>query len=356
MSLKIPALSLPLLFVLLWSSGYVMGKTALAHTGPLTLLSLRFGIAAAVLLAVALATGAPWPQRARDWGHLVVVGLLMQLLQFVGVYEAMRRGLPSGIAALLIGMMPLATSLGAWGWLGERLAGRQWLGLLGGLVGVGLVVASRPLQGGGDAAAYGLALLGLVGLVAGTLYQKRFCAGMDLRSGASVQMGISALLVTPLAAGAEGLAVQWSTEAVLAVLWLALVNSIGAFTLMFLLIRRGQTSAVARLFYLIPGVSAAMGYVVLGEQLPTLALLGFGVSAAAVAVTSLSAGGRSNVDPTSARTGRIEPCGPTKPASKPSPRRTASGTSSPMSMAGSAGMRASSASCCSATSPAARVS
>ncbi len=277
-------LSLPLLFIVLWSSGYVLGKLGLAYTGPFTLLSLRFGLAALVLLTMALLTGAPWPRRASEWGHLVVVGLLMQVLQFVGVYEGMRQGLPSGIAALLIGMMPLATAVGAHLWLAERIGRWQGLGLLGGLAGVLLVVVGKPIEGSGGWQPYALALMGLLGLVAGTLYQKRFCAGMDLRSGASIQMGVSALVVIPLAGVFEGFAVQWSGEMVFATIWLALVNSIGAFTLLFLMVRRGQASQVARLFYLIPGVSALMGFVVLGEHLPGLALLGFGLSAAAVAI------------------------------------------------------------------------
>ncbi len=294
------AISLPLLFIVLWSSGYVLGKIGLTHTGPLTLLALRFGLAAVVLLAIALLTGAPWPRHAREWAHLVVVGLLMQVLQFVGVYEGMRQGLPSGIAALLIGMMPLATALGAHLWLAERVGRRQGLGLLGGLAGVLLVVIGKPLEGGAGWQPYALALLGLLGLAAGTLYQKRFCAGMDLRSGACIQMGVSAAVVIPLAGVFEGFAVQWNGEMVFAALWLALVNSIGAFSLLFVMVRRGQASKVARLFYLIPGVSALMGFVLLGEHLPLLALLGFGVSAGAVAVASmhpatpLSAGAASN--------------------------------------------------------------
>jgi drug/metabolite transporter (DMT)-like permease len=295
------ALSLPLLFIVLWSSGYVLGKMGLAYAGPFTLLSLRFGLAASMLLAISLLTGAPWPKRGREWGHLVVVGLLMQVLQFVGVYEGMRLGLPSGIAALLIGMMPLATSLGAHLWLAERIGRWQGLGLVGGLAGVLLVVAGKPFEGHGGWLPYALALLGLLGLVGGTLYQKRFCAGMDLRSGASIQMTVSTAVVVPLAWHFEGFAVQWSGEMVFATLWLALVNSIGAFTLLFLMVRRGQASQVARLFYLIPGVSALMGFVVLGEQLQGLALLGFVVSALAVSlgvmptVTPMSAGAPSNV-------------------------------------------------------------
>lgn len=274
------ASSLPMLFILLWSSGYVAGKLALPHTGPLTLLTMRFGLAAVVLLAAAAATGAPWPHRARGWAHLAVVGLLMQVLHFSGIYFALRWGLSAGVAGLLIGLMPLATALGAHLWLAEKLSGRQWLGLLGGLAGVALVVAEKPLAGAWSA--YVVAALGLLGLVAGTLYQKRFCAHMDLRSGAGIQMAVSALAVAAVAGPTEHFAVDWHIELVGAWLWLGLVNSIGAFSLMFIMIRRGQAGQVARLFFLIPGVSALMGFVLLGERLEPLALAGFGLSALAV--------------------------------------------------------------------------
>lgn len=280
------ASSLPLLFILLWSSGYVAGKLALPHAGPLTLLTLRFGLAAVVLLTVAVATGAPWPHRARGWMHLAVVGLLMQTLHFSGIYFALRWGLSAGVAGLLVGLMPLATALGAHVWLGERLGVRQGLALLGGLAGVALVVAERPLQGGAWAS-YAVAAAGLLGLVAGTLYQKRFCAHMDLRSGAGVQMAVSAGAVALLAGPSEHFAIDWGVEIIGAWLWLALVNSIGAFSLMFVMIRRGQAAQVARLFFLIPGVSALMGFVLLGERLTPLALAGFALSAVAVCGAAL---------------------------------------------------------------------
>lgn len=274
------ASSLPLLFILLWSSGYVAGKLALPHTGPLTLLTLRFGLAAVVLLAGALATGAPWPRRRQDWGHLAVVGLLMQVLHFSCIYFALQWGLSAGVAGLLIGLMPLATALGAHLWLAERLGARQMLGLLGGLAGVALVIADKPL--GGAWTVYAVASLGLAGLVAGTLYQKRFCADMDLRSGAGVQMAVSALTVAAVAWPTEHFAIARTPELIGAWLWLGLVNSIGAFSLMFIMIRRGQAGQVARLFFLIPGVSALMGFVLLGERLAPLAVAGFALSALAV--------------------------------------------------------------------------
>lgn len=280
----VAASSLPLLFILLWSSGYVAGKLALPHTGPLTLLTLRFALAAAVLIGVALATNAPWPHRAQAWGHLAVVGLLMQVLHFSCIYFALQWGLSAGVAGLLIGLMPLATALGAHLWLAERLGLRQGLSLLGGLVGVAWVVADKPLAGAWPA--YAAAGLGLLGLVAGTLYQKRFCAHMDLRSGAGIQMAVSALAVAVVAGPSEHFAVDWTLELVGAWLWLGLVNSIGAFSLMFIMIRRGQAGRVASLFFLIPGVSALMGFIALGERLSPLAVAGFALSALCVAAAS----------------------------------------------------------------------
>lgn len=282
------ALSLPLLFILLWSSGYVAGRLGLAHTGPFTLLTLRFGLAALVLLIVALASRAPWPRGIRAWGHLAMAGLLMQVLHFSGIYYGLRLGLSAGVAALLIGLMPLATALGAHLWLAERLGRWQLLGLAGGLLGVALVVAGKPLNGAGGWPAYAAALLGLMGLVLGTLYQKRFCSGMDLRSGSCVQMLVSALAAAALAGPTEHFAMRWIVELGFAALWLSLVNSIGAFSLMFLMMRRGQASQVARLFFLIPGVSALMGFVLLGERLSLPALAGFAISALAVLAGSLA--------------------------------------------------------------------
>lgn len=279
LAVGLAGLSLPLLFILLWSSGYVAGKLALPHTGPLTLLTLRFGLAAVVLLGVAVMTKAPWP-KARDWGHLAVVALLMQVLHFSAIYFALHHGLSAGVAGLMIGLMPLATALGAHLWLAEKLNGRQALALVGGLAGVALVVGGKPMAGAG--ASYALAALGLLGLVAGTLYQKRFCAHMDLRTGSGVQMAVSALAVAAVAQPLEGFVIDWQPELIGAWLWLALVNSIGAFSLMFVMIRRGQAGDVARLFFLVPGMSALMGFVLLGERLEVQALLGFAVSALAV--------------------------------------------------------------------------
>jgi drug/metabolite transporter (DMT)-like permease len=230
-------------------------------------------------------TGAPWPRSARAWGHLAVTGLLIQGLHFIGIYESVHLGLPTGVAALLAGLMPVATALGGHLWLGERMTRRQLWGLSGGLAGVLLVVLSKPLHAAA-LVAYGSALLGLCGLVLGTLYQKRFCADMDLRSGAGIQMAAAAVMASLLAWPIEHFEVRWSGEFIAAMAWIVFVNAIGAFSLMFVMIRRGQTSQVARLFFLVPGVAALMGFVLLGEQLSVLAVFGFVMTAFAVSVSA----------------------------------------------------------------------
>lgn len=278
---------LPLLFILMWSSGYVVGKLAVPYAGPFTLLSLRFGVAALLLLVLALAARAPWPRSARQFGHLVVVGLLIQALQFSGLYTALKLGVPAGESALIVGTMPVLTALGAALFLGEKTGARQWLGMAAGLTGVALVVWHKLDIGGSGsgsagAGAYAAALASLLGITLGTLYQKRFCAGMDLRTGGCVQLAVAALVALPLALHLEGFAVQWTPAFVFASGWLSIVNSIGATSLLFILMRKGEAGKVASLFYLIPGVTALMAFVVLGETLGPLSLAGFAATAGAV--------------------------------------------------------------------------
>lgn len=274
--------ALPLLFITMWSSGYVAGKLALPHAGPFTLLALRFGFAALLLLLVALAAGAPWPRGARQFGHLVLAGLLIQALQFSGLYTALQLGVSAGEAALIVGTMPILTALGAGLFLGERARPGQWMGMAAGLLGVALVVAHKSGAGTAGAGAYAAAVLALLGLTLGTLYQKRFCAGMDLRSGGCVQLVVATLVALPLALLLEGFAVQWTPTLLFASSWLSVVNSIGATSLLFVLVRQGEAGKVASLFYLVPGVTALLAFAVLGETLGPLSLVGFATTAGAV--------------------------------------------------------------------------
>jgi len=277
-------LTLPLLFIVMWSSGYVVGKVGLPFAGPFTLLFLRFGVAALILLVVALLTRAPWPASAKQYLHLIVVGLLIQAMQFSGLYTGLKLGVTAGISALIVGTMPVFTALGASLFLNEKVSTRQWCGLFGGLLGVALVVWNKfgAGAGAGGLAGYGAVGLALAGITLGTLYQKKYCVGMDLRTGGFVQLAVASVIALGLSLLFEGFQVEWTPSLVFASAWLSIVNSIGAISLLFVMMRKGEASKVASLFYLIPGVTALMGYAVLGETLSVLSLAGFLVTAGAV--------------------------------------------------------------------------
>jgi drug/metabolite transporter (DMT)-like permease len=283
-ALPIPASlsALPLLFVVMWSSGYVVGKFAQPYAGPFTLLFLRFGGAALVLLLAAMATRAPWPKTPGQFGHLVVAGLLIQALQFSGLYSGMKLGVSAGVSALIVGTMPVFTALGATLVFDEKISAKRWLGLVGGLLGVALVVGNKIGTGAASLAGYGAIGLSLAGVTLGSLYQKKYCANMDLRTGGFVQLGVASLIALYLSLRFEGFDAHWTPQLVFASSWLSTVNSIGAISLLFVMMRKGEASKVASLFYLIPGVTALMGFVVLGETLAPMALAGFAVTATAV--------------------------------------------------------------------------
>lgn len=281
----LPALSLPFLFIIMWSSGYVVGKMALPFVGPYTLIFIRFASAALILLAVALATKAPWPKTRAQFGHLVVVGLLIQALQFAGLYMGLGLGVSAGVAALIVGTMPVFTALGATKFLNEKVTGIEWMGLVGGLAGVALVVYEQLARTAtASLSAYLCVVLALVGITVGTLYQKKYCSAMDLRTGGFIQLTTAAIVMYFLAQHFEGLAVQWTPTMIFASGWLSLVNSIGAISILFILVRKGEASRVAGLFHLIPSVTALMGFVFLGESFSVLNAIGFLITALAVYV------------------------------------------------------------------------
>ena len=270
----------PLLFVVLWSTGFIGAKLGLPDCEPLTLLSLRYGAVLLLMGAVALATRAPWPASRAQWLHIGVSGLLIHAVYLGGVFTAIRLGLPAGVTALVVGLQPVLTALGAGLFLRERVRAAQWAGLALGLGGVVLVVAHRVAGSGGPAAAALLvpAVVALVGITAGTLYQKRFCPGFDLRTGSVVQF-LPCLVVTALVAWrTETMVVHWTPAFMFALGWLVLVLSLGAVSLLNVLIRSGSAVNVASLFYLTPPVTALIAWAMFGETLTGLALAGMAVT------------------------------------------------------------------------------
>jgi len=278
----------PILFVLLWSTGFIGARFGLPYAEPFTFLWVRMVIVVGLLLGLAWLLRSSWP---RGWAlnlHIGVSGLLLHAGYLGGVFFAISRGMPAGLAALIVGLQPILTAILAQFLLRERVNALQWAGLLLGFVGVALVVGekalgARALNIENEAfVAIGLALLCTT---LGTLYHKRFASQMPLVGGtvvqyiaASVGLFILALLFR------ETMQIQWTLQFSLAMAWLVVVLSIGAILLLMYLIRHNSASSVASLFYLVPPATALEAYFLFGEQLGLVALLGMGLAAVGVAL------------------------------------------------------------------------
>jgi drug/metabolite transporter (DMT)-like permease len=263
----------PFLFIFLWSTGFIGAKYGLPYAEPLSFLLIRYGLVIVLMTVIALATRAPWPKDPKQWVHIGVSGVLVHAVYLGGVFVAIKHGLPSGVTALVVGMQPLLTALGA-GWLlGEQVSGRQWGGLALGFVGVGLVVSDRF----GEAALGPMlvpALVALLGITVGTLYQKRFCAQFDLRTGSVIQFVPTAIVTAMAVALFEEFRIEWTPDFIFALGWLVLVLSLGAISLLNLLIRSGSAVNVASLFYLTPISTAVIAWAIFGEKLTSTAAIG----------------------------------------------------------------------------------
>ncbi len=271
----------PLLFVVLWSTGFIGARFGLPDAEPLTFLSIRYALVLVLMGAVAAATRAPWPGTATECLHIGVSGLLVHAVYLGGVFTAIGLGLPAGVTALVVGLQPVLTALGAGLLLSERVRPTQWIGLAFGFAGVALVVvhkAAASVSGEALATQLAPAVLALLGITAGTLYQKRFCPSFDLRTGSLIQFLPCLALTALVAHQTETMQVRWTDEFVFALAWLVLVLSLGAVSLLNVLIRRGSAVNVASLFYLTPPTTALIAWALFGETLAGLALIGMGLA------------------------------------------------------------------------------
>jgi drug/metabolite transporter (DMT)-like permease len=277
---------MPALFVLLWSTGFIGARLGMPHAEPMTFLALRFALTAACLALAAVAWRAPWPRRPADWGHLAVAGLLMHGVYLGGVFVAIRLGLEAGLSALIVSLQPLLVAAGAPWLLAERVGARRWLGLGLGLAGVALVLGGKLGDGGGGATAVTACVAALAGITAGTLYQKRFCAGQDLRTGNLLQFAAAASACWLAALLFETRRIDWAPELVFALFWLVAVLSLGAVPLLYLLLRRGAASRVTSLFFLVPPTTALIAWPLFGERLGPAEVAGMAVAVAGVALAN----------------------------------------------------------------------
>lgn len=276
----------PALFVLIWSTGWIVAKYVVVHNGdPVTFLALRYASAAVIVAGLAVLAGAQWPKTAREWGHAAITGVLLHAIYLGGVWWAIRHGLPAGISALLAATQPLMTALLAWPLLGERVSRLNSFGIAVGFAGVLLVLTPRFAgidwsQLGALALPIGVNMVAMLAVTLGTFYQKRFGATGDLRAITAIQY-IGALAVTlPILPLIEPqMHIPRAVETLYALGWSVLVLSIGAIFLMLEMIRRGKVSKVASLIYMIPPTAAVQAWLMFGETLTPVQVAGMVVTA-----------------------------------------------------------------------------
>ncbi|MBB5051646.1 drug/metabolite transporter (DMT)-like permease [Afipia massiliensis] len=283
---SIAARAAPAVFVVLWSTGFIGTKYVLAGAEPLTYLAVRMVLAVLLMGVIAAIYRAKWPNRI-DVMHSAISGLLVHGFYLGGTAVAIFHSVPAGLSALIPGLQPILTSTLANRWLGERVTPLQWTGLLMGLAGTLIVLHGRSLSG--DAGWGWLATcVALISITLGTLYQKRYCSHIDWRSGNFIQFVSAGLLFALGAWLFETRVIVWNHEFVFGLLWLVVVLSVGSIGLLYWLIRHSAATQVASLFYLVPGVTAIMAYVLFDERLDMLSIAGMVICAAAVLLVNRS--------------------------------------------------------------------
>lgn len=269
----------PALFVLLWSTGWIVAKYASPHADPLTFLSMRFTLAAVLFGAITLVSKAAWPTSRSGWLHGVVSGVFLHGIYLGGVWWAIAQGVPSSVSGLIAALQPLLTAIAAPFIVGERLTGPQRLGVLLGFAGLSVAILPRLMVL--DGSTLQIALLPLLinvaamaSVTAGTIYQKRYLQEGDLRAIAALQYVGGLLVVMPLALLIEPLRIDWNLQFVLAMGWSVLGLSLVSVMLLLYLIRRGQVSRAASLTYLVPPAVAIESWFLFGETLTLPMILG----------------------------------------------------------------------------------
>lgn len=260
------------LFILIWSTGFIIARYGMPHAEPLTFLAIRFFGVILILLPCILWFKAPWPSKSQIV-HLAIAGVLLQFGYLAGVWIAIRHGMPVGLTALIVGLQPILTAVFV-SLLAEKITRSQWQGLFLGLFGVFLVLYAQINTAGVNAQTIFFNITGLLSITLGTIYQKKYCAQFDLRTGSLIQFITSFGLATIGAFLFETREVEWVLELIGALVWGIVGISIGAMSLLFILIRRGNATKVSSLMYLTPPTTAIMGWILFNE--PFTVLVGFG--------------------------------------------------------------------------------
>ena len=274
---------MPVVFVLIWSTGFIVARFGMPYAPPMKFLVLRFFLSILCFLPWIWLARVKWPQGRAQWQHLAVTGVLMQAFYLGGVWSAVKLGMGSGLSSLIVGLQPVLTAF----WLagtGSAVTRRQWWGLLLGLLGLVMVV-SRKFGAGGEANWLNLsiAVLALAGITIGTLYQKRFVAPCDVRTASVVQLGAAFLVSLPLAL-LETEGVGWNLQFAAAMAWSVLALTLGGSSLLYLLIQRGAAASVTSLMYMVPPVTALLAWLLFDEPITVVTVLGTLMAAVGVSL------------------------------------------------------------------------
>jgi drug/metabolite transporter (DMT)-like permease len=293
---------IPASFVVLWATGFIGARYAMPWAEPFTFLAARFVLAAILLAGLMVVLGSSRATRA-EAQHAMVAGILMHGVYLGAVFWAIHHGMPAGLSALIVGLQPLITAVLAGKFLGEDILPRHWAGLAVGLAGVVIVLWPKlgALGGGVTAATLTASLVSVLGMSAGTIWQKRFASGGDLVAATMWQYVGGAALMALASLAFETRKVTINGELIFAMAWLVLVLSIGAIFLLMVMIRDGEMSKVASLFYLVPAVTAVIAWALFGEQLNMVQILGMAIATLGV---GLATARPASIQPTRARASR----------------------------------------------------
>lgn len=260
------------LFVLVWSTGFIVAKYGMPYTDPMTFLTMRFAGVLAVMIPLTLWWQPRWPNLSSVM-HIAVAGLLMHVGYLGGVWTAIKLGMPAGPTALIVGLQPVLTAFLA-ARVAEKVSARQWLGLVFGFGGVAIVLVDKLGFAGVSLWGVMLCFVALISFTAGTIYQKRYCPMFDLRAGTMIQYAASMAVTGVLMLAFEPMTVQWTGELIGALIWSVLFLSIGAMSLWFVLLRQGAATRVSSLIYLTPPTVAVMAWILFDEALSLWVALG----------------------------------------------------------------------------------